>query len=48
MSMVYPKMVLDQVKGIIGDDTKGTITRWTAVKELLLAEKIAYEIELHP
>jgi hypothetical protein len=48
MSMVYPQMVLDQVKGIIGDETKGSITRWTAVKELLLAEKIAYEIELHP
>ena len=46
--MVYPQMVLDQVKGIIGDETKGSITRWTAVKELLLAEKIAYEIELHP
>jgi hypothetical protein len=47
MAEVYSQMVINKVKDIICDDTKGTITRWTAVKELLLAEKIAYEVELH-
>jgi hypothetical protein len=47
MAAVYSQMLIDRVKDIICDDTKGTITRWTAVKEILLTEKIAYEVELH-
>ena len=46
MSSAYSHMLIDHVTAIIGDESEGTITRWTAVKDLLLTENIAYLV--HP